>query len=84
MKVFHTYWFRTTYQGKHECEENTAICGIRLNYQNYNKDTTGNSGYLLTFGWDNVAVNGLSFKCCPKGTTYQNISRRYISLAILL
>ena len=82
MNTFPNYCFRTTYQGKHECEENTTICGIRVNYQNLNNDTTDLAGNLLRFGWDNVAVNGLSFKCCPTGTTYQDISRRNISLAI--
>lgn len=71
--IIFQYLIRTTFQGRHDCEENTAICGIKVEFQEYqdrssNKERWDNKGgYLFFLAVENVAINGLRFKCCPIG-----------------
>ena len=61
------YSYRTTWQGRKNCEYGTAICGFRQDRQIWTKHE---KDHWYSTQWDlalNVGLSGIRFKCCPTG-----------------
>ena len=66
---------RITWQGRKDCEQNTAICGYEVEVQEFERifwETTREECTYrypddVNLGTKNVGINGIKFKCCPIG-----------------
>ena len=65
-------FFRITWQGRKDCEDKTAICGISVEVQKWHRE---GKKFGMSKPWAyalNVVLDGISFKCCPIGKIPHN------------
>ena len=60
------------------CEDNTAICGMKIERQKPFEWSKFEEIRPKQFAW-HVAINGIKFKCCPTGKSISFLGNHFIS-----